>query len=77
MPLDAGVGQVGPLAAAYVVVLAVLEPVLTRLADPVGDWLLPARADRETSASVHAGTEPYSTLLGVVAALDERPSAAT
>ncbi|CAN5547334.1 cation:proton antiporter [soil metagenome] len=42
LAVGAGVGQVGPLAAAYVMVLAVLGPILTRLADPVGDWLLPA-----------------------------------
>ncbi len=41
LAVSAGVAQVGPLAAAYVMVLAVLGPILARLADPLGELLLP------------------------------------
>ncbi|MGB3761935.1 MAG: cation:proton antiporter [Ornithinimicrobium sp.] len=43
LAVSAGVAAVGPLAAAYVMVLAVLGPILARLADPVGERLLPVR----------------------------------
>ncbi len=40
LAVAAGVAQVGPLATAYVMVLAVVGPVLARLADPIGQRLL-------------------------------------
>ncbi len=40
LAVSAGVAQVGPLATAYVMVLAVVGPVLARLADPIGQRLL-------------------------------------
>ncbi len=42
LAVSAGVTQIGPLATAYVMVLAVLGPILARLADPIGEWMLPA-----------------------------------
>ncbi len=36
LAVSAGVAQVGPLATAYVMVLAVIGPVLARIADPIG-----------------------------------------
>lgn len=44
LAVSAGVAQVGPLAAAYVMTLAVLGPILARLADPLGEMLLPRRS---------------------------------
>lgn len=43
LAVAAGIGAVGPLATAYVMLLAVAGPVLTRLADPVGDRFLVPR----------------------------------
>lgn len=43
LAVTAGVAQVGPLAATYVMVLAVLGPIIARLADPLGERLLPRR----------------------------------
>lgn len=40
LAVSAGVAQVGPLATAYVMVLAVVGPVLARVADPIGARLL-------------------------------------